>query len=170
MIRFLERLAAGWAVLGGVLVMAIMLVTSWNAGAFALDRIARLWGGTVAGLPGYEDFVRLTISCAALMFLPWCQAQRGHVAVDLFAGRFPLALQRSLGRFSLGLTALLAVFLGYWMTLGMLETRGDNAMSRVLGWPEWPFFLPGILSVLLWAAIALAQAIRAPLDGKTAHA
>lgn len=169
MVGFFERIASVWALLGGVFVIAIMLVTSWNAGAFALDRIARFSGDSISGLPGYEDFVRLTISCAALMFLPYCQAKRGHVAVDLFAGQFPLSIQRWLERISLLLTALLAVFLAYWMVLGMLETRSDHALSRVLGWPEWPFYIPGIISLMLWAAIALVQSIAEPLPPEPAH-
>ena len=66
----LEKLAAGSALLGGLILLAIVAVTAANAGAFALDRVARLLGGTVSGLPGYEDFVRLAVSAAALM-LAW---------------------------------------------------------------------------------------------------
>ena len=153
----LERLATGWALLGGMILLAIVLVTVANAGAFGLDRLARLFGGTVSGLPGYEDFVRLAVSAAALMFFPYCQLKRGHIAVDLFAERMPPALRRALDAVSLFGIAALALFLAYWMTQGLAETRADGALSRVLGWPEWPFYLPGILSLALWAAIALLQ-------------
>ena len=168
MLRLLERIAAAWALAGGGLVLAIMLVTSWNAGAFALDRLARPFGGAVAGLPGYEDFVRLAISCAGVMFLPWCQWMRGHVAVDLLASRLPRALRSALERLWLGGTALLALFLAYWMSLGMIETRGDAALSPVLGWPLWPFFAPGIVSLGLWALVAGVQAARPGLSGARA--
>ena len=30
-------------------------------------------------------------------------------------------------------------------------------VSPVLGWPEWPFYLPGIVSLALWALVALSQ-------------
>ncbi|MGH1482597.1 MAG: TRAP transporter small permease [Geminicoccales bacterium] len=157
MIKLAERLAAGWALAGGVLMIAIMLVTSVNVGAFALDRIARLFEANVSALPGYEDFVRLAVSCAALMFLPYCQHRRGHVAVDLFVSRLPASVRRGLDRLWLVAIVLLAMFLAYWMTLGLIETRDDRALSPVLSWPEWPFYLPGILSLLLWALIAGMQ-------------
>ncbi len=54
-------------------------------------------------------------------------------------------------------TAGIALFLAYWMVFGMLETRADSAVTAVLGWTVWPFYLPGILSMALWAAVALAQ-------------
>jgi len=161
----LEKIAAAWALAGGALLLSIALVTVTNAGAFLIDRLARLAGGTVSGLPGYEDFVRLAVSCAALMLIPFCQARRGHIAVDLVLSRFPRNLRRAFDRIAAAGIAALALFLAYWMAIGMAETRSDHALSRVLGWPEWPFYLPGIASLLLWAAIALAQAMERDADG-----
>ena len=153
-----ERLAAAWAVIGGLMLLAIVLVTTANAGAFTLDRLARLFGATVSGLPGYEDFVRLAVSAAALMLLPYCQLRRGHVAVDLFVRGLPARVRRRLDAATALAMAALALFLAYWMTVGLAETRADGVLSRVLGWPEWPFYLPGIVSLLLWAAVAGLQA------------
>jgi len=152
-----ERAVAGWALLGGAILVAIVLVTTANVGAFGLDKLARPFGGTVSGLPGYEDFVRLAISAAALMFFPYCQLKRGHIAVDILARKSSPAVQRAFDVVSLSLTALLAAFLGYWMLLGMAETYADGALSRVLGWPEWPFYLPGAVSLFLWTAVAATQ-------------
>lgn len=161
----LEKIAAAWALAGGAVLLLIAAVTAVNAGAFLLDRVARLSGGSVAGLPGYEDFVRLAVSAAALMLFPYCQARRGHVAVDLLFQRFPNSIQSFLRAAWNGLIAALVLFLAYWMTLGMAETRADHELSRVLGWPEWPFYAPGIASLILWALIAAAQALDRASDG-----
>ncbi len=163
----IRTVSLGWAILGGVLLLAIVGVTVVNVGAFALDRAARIWGGEVGGLPGYEDFVRLAVAAAIPMFFPYCQVRRGHLAVDLFLKNSPLALRRGIDRFSLLLMAALAVFLAYWMTLGMLETRDDGALSRVLGWQEWPFYITGILSLVLWALVALTQVFGLTEDAPT---
>jgi TRAP-type C4-dicarboxylate transport system permease small subunit len=152
-----RRVAEWWAVAGGLVLLAIVLVTAANAGAFALDRLARLRGGTVAGLPGYEDFVRLAISGAALMFLPYAQARRGHVVVDIFVASLPHGFRLLLDRLWLLATAGIALFLAWWMWFGMVRARTDALVTGVLGWPDWPFYLPGIASLLLWAAVALAQ-------------
>jgi TRAP-type C4-dicarboxylate transport system permease small subunit len=99
------------------------------------------------------------------MLLPYCQARRGHVAVDILAETvMPRGVQRGLDTLWQLLIAVLAVFLAWKMTLGMLETYGDHALSRVLGWPVWPFYLPGIASLVLWAAVALADLRPNPLD------
>lgn len=153
----LRILTAVWAIGGGLILLAIVGVTVTNIGAFALDRIARLSGGTVSGLPGYEDFVRLAVASAIPMFLPYCQVQRGHLAVDLFLKHAPARFNRFIDRLSLVLMAATALFLAYWMRLGMIETQQDGALSRVLGWEEWPFYLPGIASLILWALVAIVQ-------------
>lgn len=153
----IRRLADGFAVLGGVILLIIVAVTTTNTSAFILDRIAGMFGRNVAGLPGYEDFVQLAISGVALMFFPYCQAQRGHVAVELFVDRLPQRMQRGLDRLWLILTAGIALFLAYWMVFGLLEARSDGAVTSVLGWPVWPFYIPGLASMILWALVAISQ-------------
>ena len=153
----IRRLAEIWAIAGGVALLAIVLVTTTNVGAFAADRVARSWGGVVPGLPGYEDFVRLTIGGAALMFFPHAQARRGHVAVDIFVNYLPAGLQRVLDRTWLVLTICLALFLAGWMGVGMVQAKADALVTGVLGWPDWPFYLPGIASLVLWAVVAATQ-------------
>ena len=99
------------------------------------------------------------ISCTALMFFPYCQLKRGHVAVDIFVAALPARVRSALDRAWTGLIALTAVFLGYMMIVGLLETRSDQTSTSILGWVEWPFYIPGIISLALWAAIAATQCI-----------
>ena len=166
----LEKITVAWAVLGGLVLLSIVAVTVTNVGAFALDRLTRTWGGTVSGLPGYEDYVRLAVAAAIPMFLPYCQVQRGHLSVDLFLKKAPAGFNRFIDRLSLVLMAGVALFLAYWMVLGMHETREDGALSRVLGWQEWPFYIPGIASLILWAIVALSQLRDDPAtDEETVH-
>lgn len=160
----LRRLADAFALLGGGILLAIVAVTTTNATAFILDRIAGLFATDVAGLPGYEDFVQLAISCAALMFFPYCQANRGHVSVELLTNRMPQSLQRAIDLLWLSVTIAVALFLAYWMVFGMLEVRSDQVVTSVLGWATWPFYIPGLLSMILWALIATDQAFGGAAD------
>jgi TRAP-type C4-dicarboxylate transport system permease small subunit len=161
------RVVEGWAIAGGFFTLAIVLVTTTNIALFALDRIARTFGGVVSGLPGYEDFVSLVVSCAALMFIPLCQLRRGHIAIDVFTERLSKRSQHTLDRIWSAAIGLLALFLAFWMFQGMAESRSDNALSPVIGWPIWPFYIPGVLSLLLWAFVAAFQAMERPVDGRS---
>jgi TRAP-type C4-dicarboxylate transport system permease small subunit len=155
--HMLERIVLWWALAGGVGLLSIVAATAFNVGAFALDKLLRPFGIEITAFPGYEDFVRLVISAAALMLFPYCQWKRGHVAVDLLVDRMPRSVQRAIDGISLLGMTVLALFVLYWMSIGMIETRDDQAISRVLGWPEWPFYLPGLISLALWALVAALQ-------------
>lgn len=154
----IQKAVTGWALAAGALLLIIVLVTTANVAAFSMDKVARILGGNVPGLFGYEDFVHLAVGVAALMLMPYCQLRRGHIAVDLFSNLMSPDVQRALDKASLMAIVALTLFLAYWMALGMQETRSDGALSPVLGWPEWPFYAPGIVSLLLWAAVASLQA------------
>jgi TRAP-type C4-dicarboxylate transport system permease small subunit len=109
------RVVEGWAIAGGCFTLAVVLVTTTNIALFAFDRIARTFGGVVSGLPGYEDFVSLTVSCAALMFIPLCQLRRGHIAIDVFTERLSKRSQHTLDRIWSVAMGLMALFLAFWM-------------------------------------------------------
>ncbi|WP_316979841.1 TRAP transporter small permease [Shumkonia mesophila] len=160
-----QRFVTWWALAAGVVLLLIVLVTTINVTAFSMDKIARLFDGGVSGLPGYEDFVDLAAGVAGLMLMPYCQLRRGHVAVDLFTAMAPRAVQKALDLVSLIAVAALTLFLAYWMAVGLAETRADGVLSPVLGWPVWPFYLPGVVSLLLWAAVAGMQAFARDADG-----
>ena len=148
-----------WTMLAGILLLAIVIVTSINASAFGLDKIARLYGSNVPALPGYEDFVRLSISCVALMFFPYCRLHYGHVKIDLLEKYFPRKMNLFLNLLWSVMMFATVAFLVYWMNLGLWESMDDNAISRVLGWSEWYFYIPGLISLILWGAISLLQLI-----------
>jgi len=153
----LRKICLWWVYLSGILLLLVVLTTVINISAFGLDKIARIYGSNVGGLPGYEDFVKLLMSCIALMFFPWAQAERGHIAVDFFSNKFSYAWQRYLDILWLSLKLIMVIFLGVLMFLGMLESRSDGALSSILGWVQWPFYIPGIISLALWTLVLVFQ-------------
>lgn len=157
--RVLSPLATALALYGGAVLLAITLVTMANVAGFALDALARPLGGRVPGISGYEEIVALLIGGGALAFLPWCQLRYGHVAVDLFTQRAPAAFNAAVDRVALALTSVVAVFLGGMMIEGMRLARADGVVTGVRGWPEWPFWIPGIVALLAWGATAAVMTV-----------
>lgn len=136
------------------MLLFIVAVTAVNVGAFALDVVARIGGVRVAALSGYEDFVRLTVGPALLMVFPYCQLKRGHVTVKFLTRGLNPATTNRLDALWRRLTAVAAALLAVALTLGMLETRADNALSPILGWREWLFYPPAVAAAWLWALTA----------------
>lgn len=153
----LSRIIAAWALLGGVLLMAIVLATAVNAAGFTANTIARSWGGSVPGLPGYEDAVTMLIGVSALAMFPYCQLKGGHAAVDLFMQKAPRWADRAVTVLSGLLVAGIALAMAWMLTLGTIETRADMTETAVLGWPVWIFMPFAVLSCLLWALAAIME-------------
>ncbi len=150
------RAAEGWAILSGLVLLAITAVTVINVSGFAADAVTRQFGVRVPGLSGYEEMVRLWVGPAAFMMLPYCQQKYGHVAVDFVMAKAPAAVGKLIDVISLVATLALALFLIYWMWAGMLDARRDGLISHLLGWQEWVYFIPGLMSFALWAAVILS--------------
>lgn len=164
----IKKICLYWVYLAGIMILIIVLSTVFNIAAFGLDKMARLFDLNVGGLPGYEDLVRLSISCIALMLFPWAQLEKGHVSVDFFTENLATHLQIILDKVWLIVTFVLVVFLSITMMLGLMESYDDNALSRILGWSEWPFYIPGIISLILWALVLFYQIFlekRGHIDG-----
>lgn len=154
----LRRLAEALALAAGLLIACVVTLTMINVAGFSANVAVRPFGGSVPGLPGYEDAVRLFIGTAALLMLPYCQLARGHVSVDLIANALsPRALER-LTRATDAAMAILAAFLAVMLTSGALTYRADGVVSPVLGWPVWPFMLPGVGALAAWSLIAAVMA------------
>ena len=152
--RPVERLIALWALMGGALLLLIVVVTAINAAGFSLNTLARLAGGTVPGLPGYEDAVTLLVGAAALAMFPYCQLHGGHAVVDVFMQRAPRWANRFVFRLSGLLTIAVALGLAFMLVQGVAQLRADRVETAVLGWPVWPFAATAIASCLLWAVAA----------------
>ncbi|MEM9784306.1 MAG: TRAP transporter small permease subunit [Pseudomonadota bacterium] len=165
--RIIRGLARSAALAGGGLLGLVVMLTVVNAAGFTLNWIARPFGGAVPGLPGYEDAVGLLSGVAVLAMLPHCQITRGHVVVDVFTTRLSAAATARLTRGADAVMGVLALFLAAMLARGMLGLRADGVVSPVLGWPVWPFLVPGIGAALLWAAAAfLTAADREQVDSQ----
>ena len=147
--KALEALAKGCAILAGVLLTTITLMTC----ASVIGRNTTGW--TIVG-----DF-ELSASAAGAaiaLFLPWCQARRGNIIVDFFTARASAGTQAGLDR--LGALCVAAVMaLMTWRTgVGGLNAWKSQSGSMMLGFPEWIVYAFIVPALALTAAIALAQA------------
>ncbi|MEM1362663.1 MAG: TRAP transporter small permease [Pseudomonadota bacterium] len=151
----LTKLINGWALFGGALLLLIVAATAINALGFTANTIARSWGGTVSGLPGYEDAVTMLIGVAGLAMFPYAQLHHAHAAVDVFMQKAPAAMNQGISILSALLVAGVAFYMAVMLVYGTLETRSDNVETTVLGWPVWIFMPTAVLSCVLWALAAL---------------
>ncbi|MEM7526932.1 MAG: TRAP transporter small permease subunit [Pseudomonadota bacterium] len=151
-----RRVVEAWALLGGLLLLAVVALTAVNAAGFTADVLVSTLGADVSGLPGYEDAVTMFVGVAALAMFPYCQLHGGHAVVDVLMQHAPPWASRGVAVISAALTAALALALAAMLAWGAAEMRDDGTETPVLGWPVWVFLPPAVLSCLLWAGAAVA--------------
>jgi TRAP-type C4-dicarboxylate transport system permease small subunit len=146
----LYRVAVALAFGGGAVIAAVGLVSA-----------ASIAGRTVLRRPILGDFelVEIGTAVAGSLFLPYCQATRGHVIVDFFTQRAGPRTIAALDR--IGALLLAATFLAVaWRTaVGGVDIARSGETSMLMRIPIWIGYaamLPGLVAAGL---VALAQGL-----------
>jgi TRAP-type C4-dicarboxylate transport system permease small subunit len=154
-----RRAIEWWALLGGIVLLGIALLTAWSAAT-----------GFIFGkpLPGDFELTEILVAVAVFSFLPYCQLTNANVTADLFtAGAGP----RAVAAFGL-LAALLALGISVvlaWRTwAGMLDYRQFVETTAILKIPLWTAYVPALISLVLLVlacVIVLVNSARALMRG-----
>jgi TRAP-type C4-dicarboxylate transport system permease small subunit len=148
--RWVEKLAAGLAVAGGVLTsLAAALVTVSVLGRWLLN----------SPIPADYEMVEIAVGVAVFAFLGQTQARSGHIAVDTFTLKLPTQVNAAIdGVWDLVLAAFLGFFAwGLWA--GGLEAKQNGLTLIQLPWPVWPVYLLCSILAALACIIAVATAL-----------
>ena len=149
--RVLEILAKLCAILAGVLLTTITLIT-------CVSLVGRnLFGATLAG-----DFELTGVAAGAAiaLFMPWCQLRRGNIIVDFFTAKASEQTNAALDRFGALLLAAMMALLAWRASLGGLNAYTTNSGTMMLGFPEWVVYVAMVPPLVLTAVIGLAQTVR----------
>jgi TRAP-type C4-dicarboxylate transport system permease small subunit len=149
--RALFGLSRAWAVLGGVVLLAVMLMT-------VLSVVMR----AVLGFPilGDYELVEIGTAIAAFAFLPYCHQAGGNVVVDVFTNRAPERVKRALAALGSLLLAIVACALLWRMALGGYDFVQYHEVTTNLGIPRWWAFPPILISLALLALVSLVACAR----------
>ncbi len=144
--KALEWLAKACAIVGGLIMVAITLITT-----------ASILGRWLFNSPllGDTELVEFAMAIAVASFLPICQWRRGNIIVDFFTVN---ASQRTRDRLDRMGALLVAIMLGLlaWRTLaGAVSQREAGSTTMLMGLPEWTAFLAMAPPMILTAIIAL---------------
>ncbi len=157
----LENLAKLFAVLAGVLLTVITLMT-------CVSLIGRNTTGWT--LVGDVELSAFAAGAAVALFLPWCQARRGNIIVDFFTARARARTQARLDRLGALLLGAVMLLMTWRTAIGGLNAWQSQSGSMMLGLPEWTVYVAMVPALALTALIALVQALRgfdapAPAEG-----
>jgi TRAP-type C4-dicarboxylate transport system permease small subunit len=141
-----RRLAELWALLGGVILLAVVATNM-------LSVIGSFFGSP---FPGDFELTEMGVAVAAFAFLPYCQVTGANVTADIFTSR---ASPRWVAFFTLlGATAALvfSAILIWRMYFGLLDQKAYDYTTAILQIPHWLAFVPILISLALLALAAVA--------------
>lgn len=154
--RALERLAWGFAVLGGLCAVGVALMTVTSIVGRAV------WSQPISG---DVELTQLGIALAISLCLPWCQVRRAHIIVDFFTQSARARTVRRLDALG-GVLLAAMVFLLSWRTaVGALAVREASETTMILGLPMWWAYAslpPGLALAGLIALLQAGQRLREP--------
>jgi TRAP-type C4-dicarboxylate transport system permease small subunit len=135
-----RRVVEGWALLGGVVLLFIALMTTWSA-----------FTGWVFGkpLPGDFELTEMLVAISVFSMLPYCQFTDANVTADLFTARAGPRAVAVLGLFSQLLALGVAAVLAWRVGAGMLDYRQFVETTAILKIPIWWAYVPAVASLVL---------------------
>lgn len=147
--RILESLAKASAILAGLLMTVITLMT-------CVSLIGR--NTTGATLAGDFELTGVAAGAAIALFMPWCQLRRGNIIVDFFTAKASERTNAALDRLGALLLGLVFALLAWRTTLGGLNAWSSQSGTMMLGFPEWVVYAAMVPPFILTTVIALYQA------------
>jgi TRAP-type C4-dicarboxylate transport system permease small subunit len=148
--KILQSLAKLCAILAGVLLTAITLMT-------CLSLIGRNTIGWT--LIGDFELTGVATGAAIALFMPWCQLKNGNIIVDFFTAKASACAIRKFDQLGTFLLALVFALLAWRTTLGSINAYQTGSSSMMMGLPEWIVYVAMVPPFVLTCLIALAQTV-----------
>jgi TRAP-type C4-dicarboxylate transport system permease small subunit len=156
--RILEWLAKSLAIVGGLVVVAITLITT-----------ASIVGRWLFNSPllGDTEIVEYGMAVVVACFLPICQWRGENIIVDFFTTRASVRTRDRLDRIGALLIAAMLGLIAWRTGVGALDQKRYGSVTMLLQWPDW--YAYAMMSVPM--AIAALMALYTAITGRNgAHA
>ena len=141
-----HRIITGWALIGGLVLIGVVLINAWSILADALFN---------KPFPGDFELTEMGAAIAAFCFLPYCQLTGANVSADIFTMRSGPRSVAIMSVFAAVLAVLFAGLLLWRMSAGLQDYREYEEFTGILGIPIWYAFVPTLISLALLCLAAV---------------
>lgn len=147
-----ERLAAGTALAGGIVLLLLVGLTCVSIAGRALSGLG------LGPVPGDYELVEIGTGFAVFAALPWCHLRRGHAGVDLLAPLFGARLNRMLEVLADLAVLAVALLIAWRLAAGMLDKQAYSETTFILGIEIWQGYALGLAGAVVFCVAALWRA------------
>lgn len=171
--QFMNKLARFMAILGGIILTFLVLLTCVSVAGRALNTLFHsnlaqsLLGDAAQAVldtgvgPVLGDFelVEAGIAFAIFAFIPLCQITGGHASVDIFTSALPVRVNRFIQMIVEILFAGALIVIAWRLYDGMLSKMRYNETTFLLQFPIWWAYAASLVPAVIAAVIAVYMAI-----------
>ncbi|OSQ46596.1 TRAP transporter small permease [Marivita geojedonensis] len=165
----IERLARAMAILGGVVLTLLVLLTCVSVLGRGLNSMGHsdwlialsqtvadgLIASGVGPVTGDFELVEAGIAFAIFAFLPICQLYSGHATVDIFTSRLSDRVNTWLVAFWDVVLSLLIWLITWRLFAGLLDKLGNGETTFLLQFPMWWAYAASFVAALVASVTAL---------------
>lgn len=169
---FANRLARVMAVLGGIVLSALILLTCLSIigrslnGMLHGDLMERIAPGFaqwaldlgIGPINGDFELVEAGVAFAVFAFLPLCQISSGHASVDIFTNQLPARANRFLRAVIEVVFAVVLIVIAWRLYEGMMSKRGYGETTFLLQFPIWWAYAASFVGAVVAALIGVYMA------------
>ena len=152
------------AILGGLVLVAITIIT-----CVSIIGRAFIFAG-LGPVPGDYELVEAGVGFAVFAFLPWCQINRGHAAVDLFTNFLPENVNRWIDLVAEIIMAIAVFVIALQLFRGTMDKISYHETTFILQFPVWWPYAAGLAAALVACIVAAWMVIvrvREVMSGKS---
>ena len=170
---FVERLARVFALLGGLALGALVVLTCLSIVGRSLNSL--LHGDVARTLaPGLADALLATglgpidgdfelveagMAFAIFAFLPLCQLDGAHASVDVFTSRLSPRIERVLRAAIETVFAAVLILIAVQLFAGMQSKRGSGQTTFLLQFPLWWAYAASLAGAVVAASVSVYVAL-----------
>ena len=162
----MEKLARTMAIIGGLVLILLIVITCVSVSGRALNTLLHGWIGTA--LPGMSawlvdlgvgpilgdfELVEAGVAFAIFASLPLCQISSSHASVDIFTNTLPIGTRRFLQMIIEILFAAVLVVIAWRLYEGMLSKKSYGETTFLLQFPIWWGYAASLIGAV-FAAVA----------------
>lgn len=178
MLKLMERLARFMAVLGGLVLTLLVILTCVSVLGRGLNTLGHseflttlsegaagaLIATGVAPITGDFELVEAGIAFAIFAFLPYAQLHHAHATVDIFATSFPHWFNRFLIVFWEIVLSAVILLITWRLFAGMQGKMSNGETTFLLQFPVWWAYAASFVAAVTASLIAIYCAIARVLD------
>ena len=182
--RLVNRLARVFALLGGLALCALIVLTCLSILGRSVNGILHsdllqtwlpalangLLGLGVGPINGDFELVEAGMAFVIFAFLPLCQLNGAHASVDIFTAKLPPRTSMALRAVIEVIFAAIIVLIAWKLFEGMDSKRTSGQTSLLLQFPIWWSYAVSLAAAVVAALVAVYVAVLRCLEAVTGQA